>query len=342
MNRDITYGDSMKIEGAIYVDVRSPKEFMEDHIPGAVNLPILDDDQRKIVGTLYKQQGKEEASKKGVELVLPVLGGKLEQLRQLENQGTLVLYCWRGGLRSKSMSDLAAAAGIEVKRIKGGYKEYRKYVMQEFEQLKLPPFYSLYGLTGTGKTEIIEILEKRGVYTLNLEKYANHRGSVFGSVGLGEQPSQKHFDSVLLRELQQIPVDAPTIIEGESSRIGKLFIAKNVFTHLLNSNKILVYDSVENRAKRIIKEYTKIQSNEELIQAVSFLGRRIGKQKVNQFVEAIEKEEYQQVVEELLIKYYDPLYNHPSKPSDEYFASVCSADVEKAADSIQQLLHKGE
>lgn len=342
MNRDIAYGDSMKIEGAIYVDVRSPKEYMEDHIPGAVNLPILDDDQRKIVGTLYKQHGKEQASQKGVEMVLPVLGGKLEQLRQLNARGPLVLYCWRGGLRSKSMCDLASAAGIEVKRVRGGYKEYRKYVMQEFEQIKLPPFFSLYGLTGTGKTEIIELLEKRGVHTLNLEKYANHRGSVFGSVGLGEQPSQKHFDSVLLKSIQEIPQDAPTIIEGESSRIGRLFIPKNVFDHLLASNKILVYDSVENRAERIIKEYTKIKSNEELVQAVSFLGRRIGKQKVNQFIEAIEKEEYQSVVEELLVKYYDPLYNHPSKPSDEYFASVCSGDVEKAAERIQQILHKGE
>ncbi len=342
MDRDITYGESLAIKDAIYVDVRSPKEYMEDHIPESVNLPILDDDQRKIVGTLYKQEGKESASQKGVEMVLPVLGGKLQQLRALAMQGQVVLYCWRGGLRSRSMAELSAAAGIEAKRLVGGYKEYRKYVMHELEHMPLPPFYSLYGLTGTGKTEIIKMLEEQGVYTLDLEGYANHRGSVFGSVGLGGQPSQKHFDSVLLKKLQQIPIDAPTVIEGESSKIGRLFIPKKVFAHLLASNKILVYDSVGNRAKRIIEEYTKKQSKEELVQAVGFLGRRIGKQKVERYIEAIEAEDYQPVVEELLVKYYDPLYNHPSEPSDEYFDSVCSADVGEAAEYIQQLLHEGE
>jgi tRNA 2-selenouridine synthase len=342
MNRDISYVESFAIKDVIYVDVRSPKEYKEDHIPESLNLPILDDEQREIVGILYKHEGKESATQKGVEMVLPVLDDKLEQLRTLATKGQVILYCWRGGLRSKSMAELSTAAGIEVKRLVGGYKEYRKYVMQELDNMTLPPFYSLYGLTGAGKTQIIKLLEEQGAYTLDLEGYANHRGSVFGSVGLGEQPSQKHFDSVLLKKLQQIPKDAPTVIEGESSKIGKLFIPKKVFVHLLESNKILVYDSVENRARRIIEEYTRKKSKEELVKAVGFLGRRIGKQKVERYIESIEAEDYQPVVEELLVKYYDPLYNHPSEPSDEYFASVCSAEVGEAAEYIQQLLHGGE
>ena len=342
MDRDITYTESLDIKDAIYIDVRSPKEYAEDHIPGAVNLPILDDEQRRIVGTLYKQQGKEEASRKGVELVLPELGRKLDGLRILEKKGTLVLYCWRGGLRSKSMADLASASGISVKRLIGGYKEYRKTVIRELESIALPPFYTLYGLTGTGKTEIIKLLEMRGVHVLDLEGLANHRGSVFGSVGLGEQPSQKRFDSMLLKQLKMIPTDAPTVVEGESKRIGKLFIPQNVFDHLVSSRKILVYDSVASRARRIINEYATIQTKDELIGAVKQLERRIGKNNAVRYIKAIEEEDYQMVVEELLVKYYDPLYNHPAKPSDAYFASVGSGRVEEAADRIQTLIFEGE
>jgi len=200
----------------------------------------------------------------------------------------------------------------------------------------------LYGLTGTGKTKIIQALESRGVQILDLEAYANHRGSVFGSVGLGEQPSQKRFETILYSKLRALDLHKPVVVEGESSRIGRIIIPQRIFAHLLSSKRILIYDEITNRAHRIVEEYSGKNTQEELIESVGFLTRRLGANHVKRLIGAIQEKRYLSVVEELLVKYYDPLYHHPNSPSSDYEASICSNSIDQAADTIQILLNKGE
>lgn len=334
----LSYQDAKELEEVCFIDVRSPLEYKKDHIPGAINIPLLDDEERKIVGTLYKKEGKERARQEGFRLVLPSLNKKMDQLRALAKKHQCVLYCWRGGLRSQSLRDACLKEGFSVFKLEGGYKSYRKFVLKRYQEIDLPDFWVLYGLTGCAKTDILVDLEKRGLYTIDLEGLANHRGSVFGAVGLGQQPSQKAFESRLLEVLEKIPSQAQVLVEGESRKIGRLFIPERVFNHLKASPKILVYDSLDHRAQRIAASYTADSTQEELLEALSHLGRRIGKNKVAALSEKIKDKDYLPVVTTLLKDHYDPLYKHPSRPSDDYLLSLSSQDVAKASQEIEAFI----
>lgn len=343
MVRNITVNEALAIPEAIFIDVRSPEEYSEDSLPQAVNVPLLNDEQRAQVGLTYRQQGTLEATKLGIELVAGSIPAKISTIKRLAESKEIILYCWRGGMRSKAMGDLLDQSGIPSYRLIGGYKAFRRFVNEYLNnESNIPNFLVLYGLTGVGKTEIIENLNSRGVPNLNLEKMANHRGSVFGSVGLGKQPSQKRFETRIYEMLRLFKNSKVLVVEGESRKIGKLTVPEKIYAALQKGQRALVYDGINNRVERIIQEYLRgpDQNLEVLKGALNYLQRRIGTAKVNMLINYLDTGRIREAVYDLLVNYYDVLYKHPDKPSDEYVISVNANNVEQAAAEIKNYLDK--
>lgn len=342
MIKNIAIDEALAKDNAIFIDVRSPQEFAEDALPFAYNIPLLDDEQRSRVGITYKHQGSTEARQLGMELIAGQIPEKIKKIKELAQGKELILYCWRGGMRSKAMCELLDLAGIPSYRLIGGYKAFRKHVNEFFSRTELSQqFFVIYGLTGVGKSEIIQRLQRLNVAAIDLEKLANHRGSVFGSVGLGDQPSQKKFETALYTALRAFRNEQAIVVEGESRKIGKLTIPALFFDAMQNGYRILVYDSLQNRIKRICQEYMQGPDRNLLAleKSLSFLQRRIGKVKVEKLTEQLRSGEYMQVVKDLLVNYYDVLYRHPDQPSAEYDLSVNSGNVEQAAEEIRRFIH---
>lgn len=222
------------------IDVRSENEFAEDHIPGAINLPVLHNEERKTIGTIYKQISAFEAKKLGASLVCKNISEQIYQyfIHKKPYYSPLV-YCWRGGQRSQSLAVILSEIGWQVKVIKGGYKTYRNYVCQQLQSLPLQFNYRVIsGLTGTGKTVFLHCLKKEGYQVLDLEKIANHRGSLLGQEwenNLQIQPSQKYFDSLLLQEFNQFDPSQPIWIESESYKIGNVYLPGSLWKKMKQS-----------------------------------------------------------------------------------------------------------
>lgn len=332
MHNDISIEEAFEKENVFFVDVRSPDEFAKDAIPSAVNVPILDNEQRAQVGKIYQELGPKEARFLAVKLVSPLLPEKIKTIRDLADGKIVVVYCWRGGMRSKAMCEFLNLAGIPTLRLAGGYKSYRRFINNYFNEPPNFNFLVLYGLTGVGKTEILERLSFKDIPTLNLEALAKHRGSVFGAVGLPSQPSQKKFETDLYSVLNQYQANQYIFVEGESKKIGKLFIPEKIYAAIQRGKRILIYDSMLNRVNRIIKEYlVKSKYNiQEFETAITHLQKRIGNSKMQELLELLYTENFAEIVKELLISYYDKLYHHPDNPSIEYDFCISSANIDSA------------
>lgn len=336
--KDLTVAEVLKLN-PVFVDLRSPKEYQEDHLPGAVNLPLLDDKERHVVGTAYAQDGSDKAKELGLEFVAPKLPGLVGQIRQLGQNKPVVIYCWRGGLRSLAMGRVLELMNVPNYRLQGGYKAFRRYVYEYFQQDLPYKMVVLHGLTGTGKTEIIRELIKMGEPAIDLEGLANNRGSVFGNVGLGEQPTQKRFETCLFSQFQQYAPGSFVVVEGESKRIGRNYVPDNVFRAMQNGIKVLVYDDFSHRVERIIKEYRDgtEDNTQELIKSLSFLTKRLGKKRVDELKELLNAGNILAVVEYLLVNYYDPLYNLEEIEKECQF-TVSGHNPEQAAQVLKQYL----
>jgi tRNA 2-selenouridine synthase len=240
-------------EMPILLDARSEGEFEMGHIPGAISFPILNNEERKLVGTCYKQKGHEPAVILGYELV----GNKFAQYVSYAYKHwkgrEIYVHCWRGGLRSNIMGNLLSSAGFNVKLIKGGYKVYRSEVLKYLAGNFV--FKVLGGYTGSGKTEILKQLEARGAQVLDIEGLASHRGSAFGSLGLPSQPRQEHFENLIFEKLRRFSPNKPVWIEDESRLTGKLQIPDQIYAGLRNSFVYFLDYSIEKRAIQTLSEY---------------------------------------------------------------------------------------
>lgn len=295
----------------VFIDVRSQSEFLEATIPNSINIPILDDLERKIVGTLYKEEGTDIAIRKGVEIMskklLPFFD-EITKYNKKENQ--IVLFCARGGMRSSCIGNLLSSLKFNIVKLNYGYKGYRQYINralpEEFEKVNL---IVLHGKTGTGKTEILKALSQKGENILDLEGYAKHRGSTLGSISLPKQSSQKMFESLLFEQLINRNGDT-LFIEGESKRIGNIILPDYVYNKMQISTKVLIENSLENRIEIIKKDYiTKDFKKEELITKIKWLSKYISKENIEELIREIEKENYNTVIEKLMVEYYDIKYN---------------------------------
>ncbi|HHX51780.1 MAG TPA: tRNA 2-selenouridine(34) synthase MnmH [Clostridia bacterium] len=343
MHKDIDIEEALGLENARFVDLRSPGEYTVDTIPGAFNLPLLNDEERKIVGTIYNEQGPYQAREAGLGIVAPKLPDLVRQLERIKIHHDLIIFCWRGGLRSKSVAQLLDLMGIFAYRLKGGYKAYRRHINTFFNEVQLQQiFVVLDGLTGTGKTEIVHRLEQEDWPVLDLEGLANHRGSVFGSIGLGEQPSQRRLESQIFVKLISFESRKIIVVEGESRRIGRLFIPEVVYRSMEAGKKVLVYSPMEVRVKRLVDDYA--HGSQEQISAIfnslSYLQRRLGKRKVIELQRLLNDGQLEEVAEKLLREYYDVLYQHPEGPEAGYDLCVNSEDVEAAVRQIEAYLCK--
>ncbi len=288
----------------VVIDVRSPSEFMKGHIPGAYNIPLFNDEERAIVGTLYKNSGREASVLKGLELVGPKLSQLVKDTRKLARNRAVLIHCWRGGMRSKNMAWLLDTAGFETHVLEGGYKAYRKFIRQELG--KAVDLVVLGGKTGSGKSDILQELQKRGEQVIDLEKLAHHKGSAFGDLGQEDQPTNEQFENNLYAEWAFLDLLRPVWLEDESRGIGRVSIPGPLFDNLRNSNVFFIDIPKDIRIQRLVNEYAGF-SREHLIAAIERIKEKLGGLNAKLAIEAIYREDFLTAVSLLLI-YYDKSY----------------------------------
>ncbi|AFM00919.1 MULTISPECIES: tRNA 2-selenouridine(34) synthase MnmH [Desulfitobacterium] len=338
MIHDITIEELRKIKDIVLLDVRSENEYEEATIPGALNLPLFNNEERAMIGTTYVQISPALAKEQGLAIAGPKLDGLYNQARQWSNGRPVALFCWRGGMRSKSLATVFALMGLSVYRLQGGYKAYRHLVNDYFTQEFPFKVVVLRGNTGVGKTELLKRLRADGYPAIDLENIANNRGSVFGSVGLGSAPSQKSFESALYERLREVEHFPYIIVECESKRIGRINLPSSVYEAMNAGPQILVYDSIHNRIERLIKEYTSYpNATLEIKSALGRLTKNLGHNKIAQCHSLLELGNLEEFTEEML-NYYDALYSYPNHPSDDYDYSISHEDPDKGIKELEDYL----
>ncbi|NOQ42699.1 MAG: tRNA 2-selenouridine(34) synthase MnmH [Desulfuromusa sp.] len=323
-------------KGALIIDVRTPAEFAEATIPGAVNVPIFSNEERAQVGTVFKEQGKRDARKLGVQLVapkIPLLMEQIESLRQ-DYSAPVIVFCWRGGMRSLAMTSFMNLAGIPAQQLLGGHKGFRRKVLDYFEQQQWPPVFVLRGLTGTGKTRVLQQLQEMDYPVVDLEGLANHRGSAFGALGLEPQPSQKKFEALLWARLEELQESPYLVTEGESLHIGRVMVPKPFHQAMQTQTSLWITASLDVRTQIILEDYPALdQLKEQFERPINALKERLGGKVVTEFLELLDSGEWDKLVRELMVRYYDPLYLHtlPERRVEIELETVEDATREVAA-----------
>ncbi|KZR64077.1 tRNA 2-selenouridine(34) synthase MnmH [Prochlorococcus sp. MIT 1306] len=325
------------------VDVRSPAEFNKGHWPGAINLALFSDEQRAAVGITYKKKGRQQAIKLGLEFTGPKLSGLAEALAKLSRDPTpeseeasasdLRIYCWRGGMRSASVAWLAGLLDLKPVLLEGGYKSYRRWVLQQFEQTW--PLRLLGGRTGTGKTDLLIAMAQRGVAVVNLEGLANHRGSSFGGLGLPPQPSTEHYENLLAEDLQRCQNSSADEIwlEAESSQVGRCRIPRALFHQMQMAPVLEINRSLDERVAQLVDVYGQ-HGRESLQEATQRISRRLGPQRTRQALDAIALENWDQACRAML-DYYDRCYDYElSRTPQRQSVDLCGLNTTKAAEML--------
>jgi tRNA 2-selenouridine synthase len=293
-----------KKSGNPVVDVRSPAEFTLGHIPGAVNMPLFSDEERAIVGTLYTRRGKEDALSMGLELIGPKLKDFAKQGLSLAAHHEILIYCWRGGMRSAGMAWLFETGGLKASVLTGGYKSYRRFI---HDFLSFPfQFIILGGMTGAGKTEILLELGKMGYPVVDLEKLASHKGSVFGAIGEPAQPTTEQFENLLFEDLWSKDKTGPIFIEDESIAIGSVFLPKPFHQRMLQCPLVIIDVPYEDRIRRLVNLYAGADKD-TLTRALFSIEKRIGLEDTRKAAEYIGQGNFEQAVFTVL-SYYDKVY----------------------------------
>jgi len=286
------------------LDVRSPGEYHQAHIPNAVSLPLFNDQERAKVGTCYKQQGREAAIILGLELVGSKMAEFVRSAKQLAQP--LRIHCWRGGMRSSSMGWLLETAGMEVYLLTGGYKVFRRWVRESLSQPK--SIIVLAGMTGTQKTAILQALALGQQAVLDLEHLANHRGSSYGAWGLPTQPSTEQFENLVAIAWQQFTDDQPIWIEAESQGIGSCRIPIELYQQMNQAPIIEIQRSLSERIAYLETEYGKADS-EILITATNRIRKRLGNQQAEAAILAIQMGNLREAIA-IVLEYYDRTYKY--------------------------------
>jgi len=307
------------------IDVRTPGEFERGHIPGAYNLPLFTDEERAVVGTLYKQQGRDVAMLEGLRIVGPKMALIVEEARAYAPDGMIGVHCWRGGERSASVAWLLDKAGFKhVSTLKGGYKAFRNYALAGFDHVF--NIHIIGGYTGTGKTELLGHLHELDQQTIDLEALANHKGSSFGAIGEAPQPTTEHFENLLWRAMRTIDLDRVLWLEDESQMIGRVKIPDPFFQQMRAARCTFADMPREERAHRLVKDYGKYPK-EQLADATKRIEKRIGPQHCKTALEALANDDLFTVAM-ITLAYYDKTYLHGVEKRDpaQVFRIPASSD----------------
>ncbi len=307
------------------IDVRSPAEYQHAHIPGAYSLPLFTDEERKMVGTAYKQESREKAIKLGLDFFGPKMRQMVEEVESLVNSyesivyensrlspiNSLLIYCWRGGMRSEAVARLMDLYGFKVYTLVGGYKKFRNYVLDTF---KLPfQFKVLGGYTGSGKTETLKALRQKGELVIDLEDIAKHKGSAFGNIGMPAQPTQEMFENVLSCELRKILEASPeggglvgAWLEDESQRIGNLNIPHDLWNTMRQSPVYFLDIPFDERLTHIVREYGGLE-RQSIIDAIGRIREKLGGLNAKTAIRLLEEGNTIESFR-ILLEYYDRFY----------------------------------
>ncbi len=325
-------------DAIVYIDVRSPFEFEKGHIPGAINAPILTNEERQTVGTLYVNGDIDGAKRIGLQYGSAKLQGYYDLLCTLKAEKPkhrYVFYCARGGYRSRSIALLLKSLDIPVYWLDGGYKSYRKQVTTYFEDAQFPECIVLHGYTGTGKTQILKALEARKAPVIDLEGAANHKGSHLGAIGTDGYQAPQTFENTLYEQL--IHLEQPyCFIESESRKIGRVYIPKPFFEHMKRGQHVLLNAPVDTRVKRLIDEYTIADNFKPLFEAsLPRLKPYVAPDVLKRIEACYEAEEYAQLTEMLLRQHYDPQYLK-SIQNQTYKKSLSAVSIDACAEALIQ------
>lgn len=313
----------------LFIDLRSSEEFNEFHIPGSINFPILNNEERKIVGTLYDNGSKREAKRSAITFVSTKLL-ELEDLIYKNSDRRIIFTCARGGYRSKTIASLFFTLGYNVYKLKGGIKSYRHYINEKLpEKLSKISLVTIYAPTGSGKTEILHLLKSRNIPVIDLENLANHMGSTLGGVGLGKANSQKMFESLLFEAIDDEP--KTYFIEGESKRIGNVVMPDLLYEKILESKKIYLETPMSVRIERLKETYAKPELIEELKTAIENLSKYLGKETRAAVEENMILKNYDEVARLLCEKYYDHNYRFKS---DEKTLFIENDDIMRTVSTL--------
>ena len=341
MENLINIAGALHLPNPLFVDLRSPIEYEEAHIPGALNIPIFEDDERALIGTIYKEKSPEEAVDEGFSVVAPKLPEIQQRIKKLSKEYNVVLYCWRGGMRSQAISQVLAMLGNNHYRLFGGFKSFRQYVLDFFASPFSQELVVLHGLTGVGKTELLDKLYAEELPAIDLEGLAQNRGSVFGHIGMRKAPTQKHFEGLLFALCQRFKNFPRIMVECESRRIGSIMLPATFFQAMQQGRRILIYDEMDNRTTRLIRTYT-LEENPENLQklnaSIEKLRERLGHVKATNLLKALQNKDYRTVAYQLLVDYYDPLYKYPDGPNEEYELSLNAGIQEETYEVLKALL----
>ncbi len=293
------------LDQRVVIDVRSPSEYAHAHLPFAKSLPLFSDEERAKIGTLYKQVSAENALLKGLDFVGPKMSGFIKTAIKWSPERKVLIHCWRGGKRSGSMAWLLSFAGFDVATVAGGYKNYRNYILQSLENQQLKVIV-LGGKTGSGKTQILKELEKKGEQIIDLEALAHHKGSAFGWIGEEKQPSSEHFENTLFEVFRKIDPTKRVWVENESKSIGSVFIPQPFWTKIKSAPLIHLEVPLEARVEHLVKTYTQ---NEMADLRVSFekITKKLGFEALGNALEAIDNQDFATAAE-IALKYYDKTY----------------------------------
>lgn len=288
------------------LDVRSPAEFAQGHIPGAVSFPLFSDDERAQVGTCYKQEGRDAAVELGFAIAGPKFADFITHAKQIAPNRRVRLHCWRGGMRSEAVAWVLEMAGFQVSLLMGGYKAFRQWAFQQFETPK--PIVILGGMTGTGKTDILAALAARGEQVIDLEALAHHRGSSFGGLGLPPQPTTEQFENQIALQWAKLHPQRPVWLEAESRGIGQCRIPAAVFNQM---NQARIIEIVRSRAERLalLVQVYGAADRQALIIATERIRKRLGGLRTQQAVDLIRQNNLTAAFD-LILDYYDRTYTY--------------------------------
>jgi tRNA 2-selenouridine synthase len=315
------------------IDVRSPAEYDKGHMPGALNIPLFNNEERAAVGTIYKKSGRQAAIFKGLDIVGPNMSRLLKKALSVARDGHLLVHCWRGGMRSDSMAWLFRQGGLQADTLIGGYRAYRRYIRNYFGLRQ--PVVVLGGMTGSGKTEILQHIQDNNEQVIDLEAIAHHKGSAFGDIGQAPQPTNEQFENDLAVEWLRLDSSRPLWLEDESRSIGTVSLPEPVYFKITQAPVIFIELPLEERVKRIVKEYAGFPKH-LLEDAIHRIRRRLGGQNAKEAIKSLANNNFENAIE-IMLHYYDKTYMnslHQRKDIQIFKLKLNKDDAEKNAKEV--------